>query len=165
MVASSVRQHYIERMAAQLPATIPPRYRTRRFGMHWPAVVQAVAAIILAVDAVAAPWIRYRVGSGRASTLSAGSFRAYLVVLAALVVTLALIQAFRPGRVATWMSLVGGLLAVALAGTAAATRMAHANSLTLVPGGSTAYYFGTAIAILAGASIVISASRAATLMR
>src|SRR4051794_25392823 len=100
------------------------------------------------VDAVAIPWVRYRVGSAStAASLGSGPWEPYLVVVGILAVALGLVQWLRPRRWAAWAACATGAVGTVLAVGAAVTRMGHANDLTVVAGGSTTYYVGSGFGV------------------
>ena len=121
---------------------------------------QMVGGLCLAVVAVIAPWVTYQINPGRhVFALHADSFAPPLIafgIVAAVCGGLGLTE--RAARGAAMISAIVGFAALPVIVVAAATRMSHANHLTLLPGGTTAYGPGAAAALLAAALIAVSAS-------
>ena len=120
-------------------------------------IAGGISGIALIVDAVAVPWVRYRVGnSSTAASLAPGPYEPYLVIVGAAAVSLGLGQWLRLRPWAAVAAIATGAVGTVLTAAAAVTRMGNANDLTVVAGGSTTYYVGSALGIATGVVIAVA---------
>lgn len=111
--------------------------------------VGAAAAVIAA--AVALPWARYRVrGAHTIVSLHAGGLATALVAIGAAGVVLAAAQIRWRTMALAGAEIIVGVAALVLSVLTAAGRISHANSITLTPGGTTAFAAGAGLALVAG---------------
>jgi hypothetical protein len=121
--------------------------------------VQAVAGLILIASAAWLPWATYKgPGSRVTSHLNAGRLTEVLIALGALAIAIAAVYGIRPTRLGAASNVACGVAALITAVAAGATRIAHANSLTVDTGGTTRFGIGVGIGCLAAIAIAVSAA-------
>lgn len=119
--------------------------------------VQLVSAALIIAAAETLPWANYRVRDNPSTPVDAGTFIVSLVAIGAAAAVMAALQ-FRWRAVAlAGAELVAGVGGLVVVVVTAADRIAHANSITLGQGGSTAFAGGSGLAIFASLALVSSA--------
>jgi len=120
---------------------------------------EAIAGAGLIASTQFLPWVSYEVnGSPHPSQLHAGAGGILLVVIGGVIVALAAGQAMSPKRGLAFSCCALGAIGLILTVLSAATRMAHANSLTTSVGGSTSYGSGPFVAAVAAVIVVVTAA-------
>jgi hypothetical protein len=121
--------------------------------------VQILSALAVIASAAWLPWATYQQSGSRVThDLHAASFASVLFALAALVLALAAMYAARPRRILAAANVGCAAALLVVAGLAGATRIAHANSLTINAGGTTRFGIGLGVACLAAIAIGASAA-------
>jgi len=121
--------------------------------------VQVLSALAVIASAAWLPWATYQHRGFRVTHhLHAGSFAVVLIALGVLTLVLAAVYAARPRRLLAAANVGCAAVMLGVSGVAGATRIAHANSLTINAGGTTRFGIGLGVACLAAVAIGASAA-------
>ena len=126
-------------------------------------VAEIAGAALIVVAATALPWVRYQVRGARVVvSLDAGSLGAVLVILSVVAFAAGAVQVLYRSAALCWVEIATGAVVLVISVVTAASRISHANSMTVTAGGSTGFAVGCGLSIIGG--VVLTAAAVSVLI-